>query len=196
MGRDTSSRPAALIYGRRKVSIRSISLAAVLSLCAAPAEAATATWQFVESNDGAPGIIGATLTLNSPPVDLSPGVAWTATTADLVDFRILDPGLGPVGPYDLSLNVASILEGIGPDFVNIHEISGQDASGDVAFSNIDGSPGVSDLGVALASGGFNDVSGDWVLVTSSVPEPSAMAMAGTAVLAGVGVWARRRRACR
>jgi hypothetical protein len=172
--------------------IYSISLAIFLALCAASAEAGPVTWEFVEFSDGGAGTIGASMTLNSPPVNLTPGVSWTATTADLVDFRILDPNIGPVGPYDIDLNVASILEGVGPNFVNIHEISGQNASNDVAFSNINGALHESDLGVSLAGGGSATVNGDWVLRPASVPEPSSLALAGIAAMAGSGAWVRRR----
>src|ERR1700729_2643484 len=107
---------------------RSMTIAAILCLGISTAEAGAVPWQFVEDNGGSPGSIGASLTLNSPPVNLTPGVAWTAVTADFVDFRILDPAIGPVGAYNIDRNVASILEGVRPDFVNIHEVSGQDAS--------------------------------------------------------------------
>jgi hypothetical protein len=169
-----------------------IVLAIFLALCAASAEAATVAWEFVEFSDGGSGTIGASMTLNSPPVDLTPGVSWTATTAALVDFRILDPNIGPVGPYDINLNVASILEGVGPNFVDIHEISGQNASNDVAFSNINGALHESDLGIGLAGGRSADVNGDWVLMSSSVPEPSSLALAGIAAMVGSGAWVRRR----
>jgi PEP-CTERM motif len=173
--------------------ICSISLAIFLSLCAASAEAGTVTWEFVESSGSGAGTIGASMTLNSPPVELTPGVSWTATTADLVDFRILDPNIGPVGPYDTNLNVASILEGVGPNFVNIHEISGQNASNDIAFSNINGELHESDLGIGLAGGGSADINGDWVVMPSSVPEPSSLALAGIAAMTGSGAWILRRR---
>jgi hypothetical protein len=172
---------------------RLITIAAVLCLGISTAEAGTATWHFVEDNDGSPGPIGASLTLNAPPVNLTPGVAWTAVTADFVDFRILDPAIGPVGPYNINRNVASILEGIGPNFINIHEVSGQDASGNVAFSDINGNPGASDLGVALVNGGFASVTGDWVLVPAAVPEPSSSVLTAVA-LVGMGAWLRRQRA--
>ena len=110
---------------------------------------------MLEPNDQVqmPTAIGGLLTLNSPPVDLTPGASWTANTPDVVDFQVLDSAIGPVGTYNLSLNVASILEGIGPDFVNVHEVSGENAAGDVAFSSISGTLNASDLGVGLASGG-------------------------------------------
>lgn len=170
---------------------RRITIAAILCLGISTAEAGTATWHFVEDNGGNPGPIGASLTLDAPPVNLTPGVAWTAVTADFVDFRILDPAIGPVGAYNINRNVASILEGVGPNFVNIHEVSGQDASGNVAFSDINGSPGASDLGVGLVSGGFASVTGDWVLVPAAVPEPSSLFLAAVA-LAGMGAWLRKR----
>jgi PEP-CTERM motif len=171
------------------MSIRPIVFAIVLALCTAFAQAGTVTWQFVETTGGSgAGTIGGLLTLNSPPVDLTPGVAWTATTPDLVDLTVLDPEIGPVGSYNLSLNVASILEGLGPDFVNVHEVSGQSAAGDVAFSNINEAPGLSDLGVGLAGGGGGDAFGDWVLAPASVPEPSSLVLAGIAALAGLGAW--------
>ena len=169
------------------MNMRSIVLAVVLAVSAASAQAGTVTWQFVETTGGSgAGTIGGLLTLNSPPVDLTPSASWTATTPDLVALTVLDPLIGPVGSYNINLNVASILEGIGPVFVNVHEVSGQNAGGDVAFSNINGSPGLSDLGVGLAGGGGGDALGDWVLASAAVPEPSSFMMAGSAALAGLG----------
>ena len=176
------------------MNIRTICFAVVLAVSTASAQAGTVTWQFVETAGGSgAGFIGGLLTLNSPPVDLTPGVHWTATTPDVVDFQVLDPTIGPVGPYNLSLNVASILEGNGPNFINVRELSGQNGVGDVAFSNINGSPGASDLGVGLVTGGQGDAFGDWVLVSAPVPEPSSLVLAGCAALAGLGALARRRR---
>ncbi len=175
------------------MSVRTVALTIVLALCAASCQAGTVTWQFVESSGGSgAGTIGGLLTLISPPVDLTPGTSWTATTPDVVNFQVLDSAIGPVGTYNLSLNVASILEGIGPNFVNVHEVSGENAGGDVAFSNISGTLNASDLGVGLAGGGSGiNANGDWVLV-ASVPEPSSLVLAGIAAFAGLGVWARRR----
>jgi hypothetical protein len=176
------------------MSVRIIVLTVILAVCAGSAQAGTVTWQFVETTGGSgAGTIGGLLTLNSPPVDLTPGVSWTATTPDLVDLQVLDPVIGPVGSYDLGLNVASILEGIGPNFVNVHEVSGQSAAGDTAFSNINEAPGLSDLGVGLVGGGGGDAFGDWVLAPAAVPEPSSLVLAGSAALAGLGALALRRR---
>jgi hypothetical protein len=180
----------------RTMMRRAATAALILAACAAasPCEAGHVTWQFVETTGGGgAGTIGGLLTLNSPPVDLTPGVSWTATTPDLVDLTISDPKIGPVGPYDVGLNVASILEGVGPFFVNLHEVSGQNAAGDVAFSNISGTLNASNLGVGLASGGGATANGDWVLVTASVPEPSSLVMAGSGALIVAGWWYRRRR---
>ena len=175
------------------MNLRPIVLAVVLAFGATSSQAGTVTWQFVETTGGSgAGTIGGLLTLNSPPVDITPGVSWTALTADVVNFAILDPTIGPVRSYDLSLNVASILEGIGPDFVNVHEVSGENGVGDVAFSNINEGPGLSDLGVGLVDGGGGDAHGDWVLAQAAVPEPSSIALAASAALAGVAAWVRRR----
>jgi hypothetical protein len=165
----------------------------VMAICAGSAQAGTVTWQFVESSGGSgAGTIGGLLTLDSPPVDLTSGVHWTATTADVVDLTVLDPTIGPVGSYDLNLNVASILEGIGPNFVNVHEVSGQNAGGDVAFSNISDVLNASNLGVGLATGGQGLANGDWVLAAASVPEPSSLVLAVSAAIAGLAARARRR----
>jgi hypothetical protein len=176
---------------------RAATAAVLLAACAAarPCEAGPVTWQFVETfgGVGVSGTIGGLLTLNSPPVDLTPGASWTATTPDLVDLTIKDPNIGPVGPYDVGLNVASILEGIGPLFVNLHEVSGSNAAGDTAFSNISGTLNASDLGVGLASGGGGTANGNWVLVTAAVPEPSSLVMAGSGALIVAGYCSLRRR---
>lgn len=170
---------------------RAATAALLLGACVAarPCQADMVTWQFVEIG----GVVGATMTLNSPPVDLTPGAAWTATTVDLLDFTILDAALGAVGSYNINLNVASILEGIGPDFINVHEISGQNAAGDTAISNISGTLDASDLGVATVGGPFNSVNGNWVLAPAVVPEPSSLVTAGIGVLMGAGWTLRRRR---
>jgi hypothetical protein len=168
--------------------LRCISFAALFFFCVASANAGTVTWEFVETSGGT---IGGFLTLNSPPVDLTPGAAWTATTTDVVSFSIADANIGPVGTYDLNLNVASILEGIGPDFINTHEVSGQNAAGDVAFSNISVTSNASDLGVGLASGGGGSVNGNWVLMPAAVPEPSSLVLSSIAALAGAGAWTRK-----
>ena len=168
--------------------VRCICFAVLLFFCVASANAGTVTWEFVESSGGT---IGGFLTLNSPPVDLTPGAAWTATTTDVVSFSLADPNIGPVGAYNLNLNVASILEGKGQDFINTHEVSGQNAAGDVAFSNISGTSNASDLGVGLASGGGGSVNGNWVLMPAAVPEPSSLVLSGIAALAGAGAWTRK-----
>ena len=71
------------------------------------------------------------------------------------------------------------------------EVSGQNAAGDVAFSNISGTSNASDLGVGLASGGGGSVNGNWVLMSASVPEPSSLVLSGIAALAGAGAWTRK-----
>jgi hypothetical protein len=176
------------------MNMRIVILAVVLAISAASAQAGTVTWQFVETTGGSgAGTIGGLLTLNSPPVDLTPGASWTATTPDLVSVTVLDSAIGTIGSYNINLNVASILEGLGPIFINVHEVSGENAGGDLAFSNINGSAGLSDLGVGLAVGGGGQAFGDWVLSSAVVPEPSSFILAGSAALAGLGAWARRRR---
>jgi hypothetical protein len=174
------------------MSIRPMVLTVVLALCAASAHAGTVTWQFVETTGGSgPGTIGGLLTLNSPPIDLTPGVEWVAITGDAVDLQVLDPVIGPVGHYDLVLTVDSELEGIGPSFISIDTvITGLNATSDVAFTEI---TAVSDLGVGTAAGGGPVAFGDWVLASAAVPEPSSLALAGTAALAGLVLWSSRRR---
>ena len=117
------------------------------------------------------------LTLNSPPVDLTSGVEWVAFTGDAVDLQVLDPVIGPVGHYNLFMNVDSELEGNGPSFISIDTvITGLNAASDVAFTEI---TAVSDLGVGTAAGGGPVAFGDWVLASAAVPEPSSLALAGT-----------------
>ena len=177
------------------MNMRNIVLTVVLAICGASAQGGTVTWQFVESSGGSgAGTIGGLLTINSPPVDVTPGATWTVTnSSDLVDLTVLDSAIGPVGTYNVGLNIASILEGVGPDFINVHEVSGSNAAGDTAFSNISGTLNDSNLGVGLVNGGGGEANGNWVLVPASVPEPSSLVLAGIASLAGmVGTWARRR----
>ena len=112
------------------MNMRIVILAVVLAISAASAQAGTVTWQFVETTGGSgAGTIGGLLTLNSPPVDLTPGASWTATTPDLVSVTVLDSAIGTIGSYNINLNVASILEGLGPIFINVHEVSGENAGG-------------------------------------------------------------------
>jgi hypothetical protein len=174
------------------MSIRPMVLTVCLALCAGSAHAGTVTWQFVESTGGTgPGTIGGLLTLNSPPVDLTSGVEWVAFSGDAVDLQILDPVIGPVGHYNLFLNIDSELEGNGPSFISIDTvITGLNAATEVAFTEI---AAVSDLGVGTAAGGGPVAFGDWVLASAAVPEPSSLALAGTAALAGLVLWSRRRR---
>jgi hypothetical protein len=48
----------------------------------------------------------------------------------------------------------------------------------------------------LPSGAHRNVTAGSVVSANAVPEPSSLVLAGTASLAGLGVWARRRRAGR
>jgi hypothetical protein len=165
------------------MSIRTAALAAVLALCAAPARAGSLTYDFIEGPTAPhPGTIGASITFTSPPA--SPDSPWlTGTHADVLDFQILDASIAPIGSYIISFVIAN----------PIVSLSGPDLDGG-AFQGT-GPAGVTGLLSLVLHldrliGPNAPVDGDFVV--APVPEPSSLALAGIATLAGLGAWARRR----
>jgi hypothetical protein len=167
------------------MSIRAATLAAVLALCAAPARAGSLTYDFIEGPGSPhPGTIGASITFASPPAE--PNSFWaTFHTTDVLDFQILDASIAPIDSYMTNFIIPS----------TIASDNGQDLDSGSFFGR---GPNFTGVSVLLFSGPNQDaivapnnvVTGDFVV--ASVPEPSSLALAGIATLAGLGAWARRR----
>jgi hypothetical protein len=70
-----------------------------LVLCAASASAGSIRYDFIEGALAPdPGTVGAFFVFASPPASATSG--WIiANPADVLDFEITDPKIGPVGPY-------------------------------------------------------------------------------------------------
>jgi MYXO-CTERM domain-containing protein len=157
-----------------------------LGIPAAPCAAGFVTYNFIESVGG---VVGGTITINSPPAD-TPG-NWTAQApGDITDFSILDPSIAPTGSYDTALT--GLISGSGPDFR-----SGSLAGNQGAFF---ASTFISTANGSTLSGSLGSTQGTWTLSpphggAPAVPEPSAMTQAGLAgLLVATAAWARRRRA--
>jgi hypothetical protein len=162
----------------------------VLASGVVPAQAGAVGYFFVEGSDGPhPGQEGAILLFNSPPAESNAG--WTlSNVADIADFRILDTSLGPVGVYTPALITSSISSNTGAtlDSGEISEGLPPVAFLEFAFDSSAGGSLIANLVSGVSS------HGDWrVGVGAAVPEPSSMAMAATALSAGVMLWMRRRR---
>ena len=79
-----------------------------LASCVVPARAGAVGYFFIEASDGPhPGAAGAFLLFNSPPAE--PGSGWTTSNvADIVDFRVFDSAIAPVGVYVPQLITSSV----------------------------------------------------------------------------------------
>jgi PEP-CTERM motif len=155
-----------------------------------PAQAGVVGYFFFEGSDGPhPGQAGAVLLFSSPPAESNAG--WTLSNiADIADFKILDSSLGPVGVYTPALITPSISSNTGAtlDSGQISESLPPTAFLMVAFDSSAGGSLIANLVSGVSS------HGDWrVGVSAAVPEPSSLAMAATALSAGVMLWMRRRR---
>lgn len=174
------------------MNIRAIGFAAVLALCTASARAGSVTYDFVETGAGGvgtPGLIGAILTFASPPA--SPDSTWTtALSSDVLGFQFTDSAVAPVGSY--APFVVIVVGSDAGTTLDAGTISGQMGSNVVATQILFGDIGNSNIQY-IGHGTPTPFYGDWVLAAASVPEPSSFVLAGTAALAGLGLWARRRR---
>jgi hypothetical protein len=169
------------------MSIRTAAFAAVLALCAAPARAGSLTYDFIEAPGSPnPGTIGASITFASPPA--SPNSGWnTINNADVLDFQILDASIGPIGSYITNFGIlGAIVSNSGPD-LDGGAFQGIGPNSTLAFVTLSFTPQGD-----IISTPNNEVNGDFVV--APVPEPSSLALAGIATLAGLGAWARRRSA--
>jgi PEP-CTERM motif len=165
-----------------------VTFAMSLALYAGAAMGGSVTYDFIEETGSPnPGMLGGLLTFSSPPA--FPNSFWTTSSgADILGFQITDPAIGPVGSYLSGLEFivpiassdgTSLTQG---DLVGINSgVAKAEAFMNPGFDN-------SMLNSTLLTG-----FGQWVLA-SSVPEPSTLVLAGCAAAAGLGVWARRRRA--
>ena len=170
-------------------SIVAASLALIACAAARPAAAGFVTWEFVEIVGPSPaGTIGGTLSINSPPVDLTPGVFWLASTGDIVSIAIADPNLGAPGPY-APIAAGSFVDGFGPLLAGglVHGIPSPGVFAETVIepTGRNNSEFGGNLGAAF---------GDWVLVTPpAVPEPSSLVLGGIGALIGLGYWWHRRK---
>jgi hypothetical protein len=177
------------------MSFRRLSLGALaLTLWAVPAQAALVTYHFIEGAEAPnPGRVGAILEFASPPA--FPDQSWEidSGTDSILSFRITDSAVAPVGSYTPSFaERVTSSTGARLDSGNIvgDMMTGQGTVQAETF--ISGLPGGDILEMVGVGGGFQP-HGDWVLaVAAAVPEPSSFLLAGTAALAGLGVWVRRR----
>ncbi len=157
--------------------------AAALILSAGPARAASVTYDFIEAAGSPnPGTVGAFITFASPPAE--PNMGWTLSAlTDILAVQVTDSAIGPVGAYTPSgfVGVGSATGAL-MDFGAIETTS---PAGDGFTFAGQSTPGLASID---GLGKFNP--GTFAL---AVPEPSSLVLAGTAALAGLGAWARRRR---
>jgi hypothetical protein len=160
-----------------------------LAFCVSPARAGLVVgYFFVEASDGPhPGTAGASLTFDSPPAERGSG--WTTSNvADIVEFRVFDSAIAPVGVYmpQLIFPVGSNT-GATLDFGQMLGNMPQGAI-ETAFEPSSGDS------ILFGIGGGASSHGDWLLpFSSAVPEPSSMVMATMAATAGVVLSIRRRK---
>jgi hypothetical protein len=169
-----------LIMSIRRIAFAAVALA--LAICTGSAEAASVTYVFVEGSTAPnPGTIGGIFVIASPPASATSG--WSGTGSDVLSYQITDPAIGAVGFYtpETALTLSSSTGA---------ELDGGEI---VAFMGAYGSRTAFSTGHLQGSNA--SVTGTFVLA-ASVPEPSSLVLAGTAALAGLAVWARRRRAPR
>jgi hypothetical protein len=160
-----------------------------LTACVVPARAGSVGYFFFEGSDGPnPGAPGAFLLFDSPPA--APAAGWTiSNVADIVEFRILDPALAPVGDYTPQLITSSISSNTGAT-LDVGQISGGMPPLGLVVVAMDSTPGQSLIGNIVTGTSSH---GDWRLaVSQAVPEPSSLALAATAATAGLVLSMRRR----
>jgi PEP-CTERM motif len=154
-------------------------------LCAVSASAGSVTYDFIEGPDAPnPGTVGAFFVFASPPASAMTG--WsTNNTADVLNFEITDPKIGQVGSYTIgSVFVDPVVSQNGTSLDNGQYLS---------FSNIPSALVLVILGSTPNSDRIqNGVTTTGNFVLAPVPEPSSLMLAGTAALAGLGCWMRRR----
>jgi hypothetical protein len=180
---------------RRSVVAASLTLIALAT--AQPTSAGEVTFQFVEvESDGTVGVagtIGATMAINSPPVDLTPGAAWeVAGLGDITSFAVVDPNIGPTGEYP-QIAVRQTILGSGPLLVSGQiEASLVTDPGTIVLADIV----LTGHHLSRLQGEVGTALGDWVVAPTlqPIPEPSTLALAGLGALIGAGAWYRRRRA--
>ena len=169
-------------YNRKTSQISVVRRLRVRSHCAC-ANAGSVTYDFIEGPSAPdPGTVGAFFVVASPPASATSG--WsTSNAADVLELEITDPKIGPVGSYLTGIVVELIsLDG---KFLDAgFYIAGNAGTGLVQFEI-----GVGPNGTTI-DGPTGEATGQFVLAT--VPEPSSLLLAGTASLAGLGLWARRR----
>jgi hypothetical protein len=152
-----------------------------LAFCVSPARAGVVGYFFIEASDGShPGTAGAFLAFDSPPAE--PGSGWTiSNVADIVDFRVFDSALAPVGVYMPQLITSSVGSNTGATLDSGQMLGGMPPQGAIETA-FDPSSGGSLLANPLTGASSH---GDWRLaLTLAVPEPSSMVMATMAATAG------------
>jgi PEP-CTERM motif len=166
------------------LSIRSIAFAVValaLAICTGSAKAASVTYDFIEGSTAPnPGMIGGIFVIASPPASATSG--WSGDYTDVISYQITDPSIGMVGFYTPTEGTVSSSTGAELDGGGI---------GSVLGANVTNSKANFAAGT-LNSSGHTLAHGTFVLA-AAVPEPSSLVLAGTAALAGLGLWTRRRR---
>jgi PEP-CTERM motif len=184
-------------------------LAAALALCVVPARAGFIITidqvgpDVVATGSGSLNLTG--LTFNGT-VDSAPGVTpifanitfgeGLISTGDdygpLMGPSSFGPGIGDI-PTSFSGDTFGVVNGIGNVRVPDGYTSGTPLSGTDTFANLT----ISSLGLTPGTYTYtlpNDTI--TVRIGAVVPEPSTLALAGIGALAGLGVWARRRREAR
>jgi hypothetical protein len=161
-----------------------------LAGCVAPARAGVVGYFFIEASDGPhPGMAAAFLAFDSPPAEQ--GAGWTTSNvADIVDFRIFDSAIAPVGVYTPQLVTPSISSNTGATLDSGVLLGGMPPTAAVETA-FDPTSGGSFLFNALETSDSSH--GDWRIgVGNFVPEPSSLVMATMAATAGVVLSMRRR----
>ena len=162
-------------------------VALTLASASTPCQAGSVTYDFVEG-DGAPhpSMIGATITVSSPPASSTAG--WNSRDPSAVlGVQIIDSELFPnsftglLGPVIL---VATLLSPSGTTLI----------SGSLMDQNFTMTIGINPgATVFFATGAAtNPTAGSWV-VSESVPEPASAVQAGIACAIGLALAAFRKR---
>ncbi len=153
-----------------------------------PARGGAVGYFFIEGSDGPhPGAEGAFLLFNYPPAESDAG--WTTSNiADILDFRIFDSSLAPVGSYTPQLVTSSVGSSTGAT-LDSGQIEGAMSPNGLIETFLN--PSADGSLLANVKTGIGS-SGTWqVATTQSVPEPSSMAMAATAGVV-LALWWRKR----
>ena len=156
----------------------------LFGVCAASASAGSLTYNFIEGSSAPnPGEIGATITVLSSPAIATAG--WsTDNPANVLSLNIIDSSLFPGGYTGPMLVDALALNLVSLTGSNIDDAVLQSTTQNLTVA-------ISTTATSFNDPNSNDIAGAW-LASAAVPEPSSFLLAGTAAIAVLGVFVRRR----